>query len=126
MADLNELQSSETVKIVGSDSNGGEQNAVGSTGLSELKVTDRINQQGEDVQITVTTTAQIARVGGSNKTDRNYVFLQAIQNQVKWGFDANCRFDAFRNQLIVIPASEDCDIYIKANSGSRNIVVGEG
>ena len=126
MADINDINAAQTVKLVGSSSDGTEQTPIESTNLAELKVADRINQQGEDIQISLTTTAVVARVGVSNKADRNYVFLQALDKNIKWGFDTNCRFDVFRNQLIAIPASDICDIYIKMSTGTGNIVVGEG
>jgi hypothetical protein len=126
MPDISDIDAAQSVKIVGSESDGTEQTPVSSSGLSELKTTDKINQQGEDIIINLSTTAVEAKVGSTAKTDRSYVFLQALDKNVKWGFDSNCRFDAFKNQLISIPASEDCTIFIKADSGSRNIVVGEG
>lgn len=126
MPDINDIEAAQTVKIVGSSSDGTEQTPVESSGLAELKTTDRINQQGEDIVISVTTTAVEAKVGGSAKTDRTYVFLQALDKNIKWGFDSNCRFDAFKNQLIAIPASDNCTIFIKSDSGTRDIVVGEG
>lgn len=126
MADISDIDAAQSVKLVGSSSDGTEQTPVNSTDLGQIKTSDTIDQQGEDTVLSLTTTAVIARVGGSNKTNRSYVFLQALDNNVKWGFDTNCRFDAFRNQIITIPASSSCDIYVKADSGTPDVVVGEG
>lgn len=126
MPDINDIEAAQPVKLVGSSSDGTEQTPIESTELAELKVTDRINQQGEDTTISLTTSAVEARVGLAAKSDRTYVFIQALDKNVKWGFDSNCRFDAFKNQLVVIPASENCTIFIKADSGTPSAVVGEG
>lgn len=126
MADITDIESAQTTKIVGSEQDGTETNAVGSTALNELKVSEKINQQGEDITITATTSAVVAKVGASNKANRTYLFIQALDKNVKWGFDANCRFDAFKNQMIVIPVADTCNIYIKSSSGNREVVIGEG
>ena len=125
MPDISDINAAQTVKLVGSDSTGVEQTPVESTNLAELKAVDKINQQGEDTTVVLSTTAIEAKVGISTKANRSYVFLQALDNNVKWGFDVNCRFDLFRNQFLSIPASEDCLIYIRASSGTPSVVIGE-
>ena len=91
-----------------------------------MTITPIAKLRREDIEISLTTTAIEAKVGGTAKTDRSYVFIQALDKDVKWGFDSNCRFDAFKNQIISIPASENCSIFIKMDSGTGDVVVGEG
>lgn len=125
MADLSLNDSSQKVSIVGSDSSGSETNPIASNTAGELSVNDTPNQAGVENAITLTTTAIIAKVGVSPLDNRKYVVIQALDNNVKWGFSSTCRFDCFKNQLIFIPAGPDAVIYLKASTGTAIVVLGE-
>lgn len=94
-----------------------------SNGVQEVK--EFINSAVETT-LTATTTAQIAKVGVSNLTNRRYLFLQAKSNNVKWGFTSACLFDLFKDSNVWLPVNEEQDIYIKTTSGSVNVIVAEG
>jgi len=94
-------------------------------GLDRSEIVDTILSATETT-LTATTTAQVAKVGGSNLSNRKYVFIQAKGSNVKWGFSSACLFDAFKDQLIWIPASEYIDVYIKRTSGTASVIIGEG
>ena len=73
MADLNNLEAAETVKIVGSSSTGAETNAVNATAAGELFVADLLQATGVEAALTVGTSAVEVKVGGSPLTDRKIV-----------------------------------------------------
>lgn len=94
-------------------------------GLDRSEIVDTILSATETT-LTATTTAQVAKVGGSNLVNRKYVFIEALDNNVKWGFTTACLFNAFRNSAIWVPASESQNVYIKTTGGSVSVVVAEG
>jgi len=125
MADLDELHSSGSTKIAGSDATGNETNFVDATSLRDLQVADVPNQTGLNATLSLTTTAQELKVGGSTMTNRKYVKFEALSNNVKWGDDTNCLFDAFKSQFFMIPAGTTNKIYMKMSSGTGTASVGE-
>jgi hypothetical protein len=125
MADLTEIQAAQFVKIIGSDTTGEEQTPVVSNSLGELAVSEVPNQEGVDIILTLTTSAQEAKVGANPLPNRKYVEMEALGDNVKWGYNTNCRFRLFKNQFISIPAGPNCRIYLRTTTGTAQVVVGE-
>ena len=94
----------------------------GSSGSSS----DIISTSGIETTLSITTTASVAKVGASNLADRKYIFIEAQEAGVKWGFSSSCLFNAFKNQAIWIPAGDAVDVYLKTSSGTIDVVVAEG
>lgn len=125
MADLSDLNSSQVIKIVGSDSSGVEETPVSSSTLGELKVADVPNQTGLSGVLNLTTTAQEGKIGVDTLANRKYIEMQALTTNVKWGYDSGCPFDLFKNQFFALPAGTNCKIYFKASTGTAEVAFSE-
>lgn len=125
MADLTELQSSGSTKIVGSDSSGLETTPVRATTLGEIQTVDIPNQTGLSKLLNLTTTPIEGKVGVFTMTNRKYIEMQAITSLVKWGYDTTCPFDLFKSQFFSLPAGENCKVYFKMTSGTGSVAIGE-
>lgn len=91
----------------------------------ELRTNDCVNSEASDCFLTLSTTPQELKVGTVRNAGRKYVWMQALTSNVKWGFSTDCRFDLFKNQLILQPVG-DVPIYVKMSTGSGTVVVAEG
>lgn len=89
----------------------------------EAYANDSCRFSGVDTTILLTTTAVELKVGGSVLADRKYIFLQARDNNIRWGFNTSCNFDIFKNQFIIMPLG--VTIYAKTTTGTGTIVIGE-
>jgi len=91
MADLNDIQAAQSVKIIGSNSSGVEQTPVEANANGKLSVSDISNNGGVNGAITVGTTAVVARVGGLNLANRVSltIFNNGNGNQtLYWGYSS--------------------------------------
>lgn len=70
MADLNETQAAQAVKIIGSSSSGIENTPVTASSNGELQISDISNNGGVHGSLTVGTSAVEAKVGGSALANR--------------------------------------------------------
>lgn len=126
MADLTELQSAQTIKLVGSSTTGTESTYAKVTPNQEVGATDTVNTSVVSGTIALTTTAIELKIGGSRLSNRKYIWMEALDTNVKWGFSASDQsFDIFKNQILTFPIG-DVAIYAKMSSGTGNIAFGEG
>lgn len=125
MTDLGEIQAALPIKIIGSSSTGLETNPVQASANNELRSNDCINTSAIDTILNLTTVAQEVKVGANRLTERKYIWMQAIATNIKWGFDTNCRFDLFRNQLVIHPVG-NVPVYMKMSTGTGTAIVAEG
>lgn len=84
-----------------------------------------VPSSGTDIVISATTTAVEAKVGASVKSDRRYVYLYAVDNNITWGFNTSCNFPLSRGGFISLAADANCTVYVRSTSGTNNVVVGE-
>jgi hypothetical protein len=125
MADLSDINSAQQTKIVGQSASGAETNAVGSTSLGELTVADVPNQTGLTTTLGLTTTAIEGKVGALTMTNRKYIEMQALTNNIKWGYNTNCDFKLFKNQFFSLPMGSNCKVYFKVTTGTGSVAIGE-
>jgi hypothetical protein len=125
MADLNDIQAAQQVKLIGQDATGVESTPVKSTTLGDLNVSDIPNQTGLSATVALTTAAVEGKVGGSTMVNRKYIEMQALSNNVKWGYDTTCPFSLFKDQFFSLPAGENCKVYFKMSSGTGSVAIGE-
>lgn len=123
--DLNQKQVSGQTKVVGADTNGSETNYAAVTTAADLQTADVPNQVGLETTLSLTTTAQELKVGGSALVNRKFVCAQATTNNVKWGYTSACLFDLFKNQYMELPAGSTCKVYMKVSTGTGTAVVAE-
>lgn len=88
-----------------------------------LNVAD-VPSSGEDTVISVSTVVE-AKVGANRKVGRGYVTLYADDANLFWGYNTSCNFPIGRDTLLFIPADDSMPIYIKSDTGTKNMVVGE-
>jgi len=125
MADLNDIQAAQQVKLIGQDASGVESTPVKSTTLGDLSVSDVPNQTGLSATVALTTTAIEGKVGGSTMVNRKYIEMQALSSNVKWGYDTTCPFSLFKDQFFSLPAGENCKVYFKMSTGTGSVAIGE-
>jgi hypothetical protein len=64
--------------------------------------------------------------GITPKANRKYFIMEALDNNVKWGFSASTQnFDLFKSQLIMIPVGPNTTVYFKMTTGTGQVVIGE-
>ena len=120
MADIDDTQQSEVVRISGSN----EDNIVTVNNIKELSVNDT-TQQAVDGVINLTTTASVLTVGAGALSNRKYVFIEALTKNVQWGFNTDCNFSLSKKGFYIIPLGENATIYAKASTGTASIAFGE-
>lgn len=114
------IKRSQYVRITDRDEN----ITVGVTDNDELKVDDTPDS-GDSTTQTINTTASVANVSGFNRADRKVVELMPLDGVIFWGYDSSCPFRLARRQFASIDASENLDVYYKANAGTVDVAVGE-
>lgn len=120
MADIAEEQQSEVVRI----GNPAEENFAEINTDSNILVIDT-PESGLSTTISLTTSPVELKVGASAKTNRRLIEMQALDKNVKWGYNTNCDFDLFKNQFFSLPCGENCTLYLKASTGTADIAVSE-
>lgn len=126
MADLTELQAAQTIKLVGSTTTGAESTYAKVTPNQEIGATDTVNTSATSTTINLTTTAVELKVGANILVNRKYIWLQGLENNIKWGFTLTDQpFDLFKSQLLTFPIG-NVPIYAKMSSGTGSIAFGEG
>lgn len=130
MADLSDINSAQSVKVIGADSTGLEQTPVKSTANGDLAVVDLCDNGGVQGVIAVSTTPVAVRVGGSNLANRKrLLFINTGGVNLYWGF-SNSVSSAngviiFRNQPVSDSWGPNTTIWIVAASGSGSVTVAE-
>ncbi len=81
MADIDDTQQSEVVRISGSN----EDNIATVNDVKELHTNDT-PQQGVSAVLNLTTTAQELKVGATALANRKTIEMQALEKNVKWGY----------------------------------------
>jgi len=126
LADLNELQSAQPVKIIGSDATGAETNAIKGSANGELVVADSLNNGGTSGTIVLTTTAVEAKVGASALTNRKSLTIQPLDGKILWGYSNSSQpFELAKLQPASWNVGSGTAIWIKSSSGTVNVAVGE-
>jgi hypothetical protein len=130
MADLTELQSSDSVKIVGADSTGNESNFVNASPLGELKTIDAITGAGTEGALTVGTTAVEAKVGSSALTNRK--LLTVFNNAgatIYWGRTSGVTTSTgtpiYEKQFFTFDFAADAPVYLIAGTAGNNVRITE-
>lgn len=130
MADLNESQAAQTVKIVGSDSLGAEATFVESSANGDLQVSDVADNAGVFGAITVTTTAIEAKVGASNLANRKNLTLYNNGGATIYFGYANTVTTStgtplFKEQTVSFAIGPNLSVWLIASGGSRDVRVTE-
>ncbi len=125
MADLSEIQASNTVKVVGSDASGVEQTPVRSTPNGELKNADFINASIVQTTLSVGTGASVqAVVGGSPLTNRKSLLIQALGTNITYGFTSGSQpFTLANGATVQFSIGDTVSLWLRRSSGSGTVNV---
>jgi hypothetical protein len=86
MADLNDIQATDAIRIVGATNTGLETTPVNSSLQGDLFVKDVMNVAGTQGALSVTTTAIEAKVGITKLVGRKSLTIQPINGIIYWGY----------------------------------------
>lgn len=130
MADLNELQSAETVKIAGVNSSGAETNYVNASNNNELQTSDISNNGGTNGAITVSTSSIEAKVGVSALSNRkNLTVHNNGSGIIYWGYSSGVTTSngtpIFKDQFVSWDIGPNTSVYLIASSGGHNVRITE-
>ena len=129
MADLTEIQASQSVKLAGADSTGQETTFANVTANGDLNATNTIGSGGAQANLAVGLTSVEVRVGAARLAVRKVVTVFPFDADMFWGFSNTVSVSTgtpiFKNQLVVLNASEFCQIWIICASAGKNARITE-
>jgi hypothetical protein len=129
MADLSDLNSAQFTKIIGSDGSGVEQTPVSSSANGDLNTRDLINNALLSGNLSVST-ATIAKVGGSNLSNRKFLTIMPIDKDIYWGYNSSVSTSngtpIFRAQMLSLSVSDLVNVYIISSGGTADVRIVEG
>ena len=131
MADIIFKESSQLSSLIGMNTSGIETDYVGSTPNNELLANDVIRTNGVSGAITVSTTAVLAKVGGSAHPNRKFLSIyNDSNNTIYWSFSASVTTSGankgtpiFKEQLFMF--NFGIPVYLIAGSSS-SVIISEG
>lgn len=120
MGDLTEIQASLAVKVIGSDTVGGETTPVKVSTNQDMGVSDILNIASTSGVLTLLpSTVYQLKVGAAALANRKYVIMQALDPDVKWGLGAASQpFYAYQSQIIMLPVGDLTAVYFSTESGA--------
>lgn len=95
------------------------------TSDKDLTITDAPNTGGVDKIFNLTTTPQELRIGATAKVNRKYVYMEAVSQNVKWGFNTSCNFSLPRKGFFILPVGQNTVVYLCASVGTAQMVGAE-
>jgi hypothetical protein len=130
MADLNELEAGQTVKIAGASSSGAETNFVNASSTGELNTADISNNGGVNGALTVGTSSVEAKVGGSPLSNRKTLTVFNNSNStIYWGYSSGVTTangsPIFKNQIGTWDIGSNTSVYLIAGSAGNNVRITE-
>ena len=126
MGDIEDKDAAQSVKLIGSSSDGTEQTPIRSNTSGELRNADVITKAIDNtLNFTAGTPTEI-KVGGSRMIKRKFVhFIPAAKG--KYGFTAGTQnIPVFKDQPITIRLTDDQGIWFDFDTGTHNLYVVEG
>lgn len=124
MADLNNLQAAQTIKIAGSDSSGVETTFVNSTLNGEIKSADILNVTVTQSLLSIGTSATEIKVGASRLVNRKSVQIQAQGTNLVYGYSSGTQIFTIANgETVVLSLGDNMGVWIKRSSGIGNVNV---
>lgn len=130
MADLNELQAAQTVKIAGSNNSAAETNFVDATANGDMKTTDVSNNGGLQAALSVGTTAVELKVGISVLDNRKSATLfNNSNNTIYWGYTNTVTINSgtpiFKSQFVEWAVGSGTSIWLIAGSATNDTRITE-
>jgi len=129
LADLDESQSSQSVKLIGAGSDGIETNYVDVTAEREIKTSSFANVAFLDANISVSTTEILANVAGTNLPNRKTLVIFNRGNREIFygttGVSSTTGIAIQVDELITFDVGENINIYLITNNGTSTVTIQE-
>ena len=130
MADLVEKDSSQVVKITGSNAAGDESNYVNSTANGELLIADISNNGGTQGAITVGTSAVEAKVGSTALSNRkNLTIYNNSGNTIYWGYTSAVTTSTgsllLRDSIAIFDVGPNTSVFLIGSNTGNNVRITE-
>jgi len=129
LADLDESQSSQSVKLIGAGSDGIETNYVDVTAEGEIKTSSFANVAFLDANISVSTTEILANVAGTNLPNRKTLVIFNRGNREIFygttGVSSTTGIAIQVDELITFDVGENINIYLITNNGTSTVTIQE-
>jgi hypothetical protein len=130
MGDISDINSAQTVKIVGSNSSGLEQTPIKSTLNGELQTSDILQGPGVEAFLTVGTTAIEVKVGVNKLANRKLVTVHNNSNAtIYWGYTnvvtTSTGTPIYKDGQDSWDISDNATIFLIAGSSNNNVRITE-
>jgi len=129
MADLSEIQSASTTKIVGASAAGVESNPLEVSPNREARTADILQSGGTNGALTVGTSAVEVKVGGARLANRKCVIIQPKANGIFLGFSNGVTtsngVELFKDQFVVLPVGDATGVWLIAGTAGNNVRIAE-
>lgn len=130
MADLNEIQAAQSIKIIGADGTGSETTPVSSTLNGDINSADTIRVGGIQGTLTVGTSAVELKVGGSRLANRKLASVFNDSNSIiYYGYTDAVTISTgtpiFKNQFVEWAINDSTTVYLIADSAGNNTRITE-
>ena len=124
---IDDKVNSTPIKIVGASNTTQEETNIAKVSPNQdLGTSDVLDNGGLDIVLNLTTTAIEGKVGVTAKANRKYFIMEALTNNVKWGFSNTTQsFDLFKSQLIMVPCGPNTQIWFRVTTGTGQVSIGE-
>lgn len=130
MADLNNLQAAQTIKIAGSDSSGTETTFVNSTANGEIKSADLLNVSvlQSILSVSVAGAAVEVKVGASRLVNRKSIQIQAQGTNIIYGYSSTVQpFTLANGSTITLSVGDGVGVWVDraSGAGSADVAIAE-
>jgi len=129
MADITDINAAQSVKIIGSASDGAESVPVNSSVNGELTNVDTCNAEAIYGVLTVGTTPVEIKVGTSKLSGRKFLHLQSKDRGIYFGYSNSVSTsngtELFKNQILFLPIGEAVSVWVIAGASGKEIRIGE-
>lgn len=126
MADLTELQSSDSVKVMGASSTGLETNPVNASANGDLFVRDILNTSVVQTSLTITTSAVECKVGGTTLANRKLLMIQVNAAGYSYGFSSGSQpFSLPNGSTLSLSLGPNISVWVIKSSGSSSVAIAE-
>lgn len=131
MADLSEIQASQSVKLAGAGpSTGVETNYVQVDAVGNLQTASTLSVGGQNRNQAITTSAAEALGAAVILTNRDLLTITPIDGTVYWGYGSGTTSSngtpIFKNQTLSISVSDNVHIYLITSTGTVDCRISEG
>ena len=129
MADLDDIEAAQAVKVIGATLDGTETKPVKVSDNQDMGISDTLDVSAVYASLPVGTTAVELKVGGSPLANRKYVQFQPRDKGIFFGYSSGVTIsngtEVFKNSLILLPIGPNLSVWFIADAVSKSLRIGE-